>query len=276
MRGWRADSAQTGTVEETRAGCPLLGVFYCLYLTTTRTPVLQQYLSTTALFPFIFLTAICNHHVHAQEVCGLKWSFDERLLASGGNDNKLYVWAPNLRAGGGYVSCPSCFFVLHQSCSKLQGVLVLCTPLQECFIECNTAPLCINNNTLLRVDPLVRLNIVISPLQFSLFFSLPDLSIYLSIYPPVCVCVCLHRPLISSPTHRSTPSSRRGREGSRIGVDNDPVCDFSDHIAAVKAVGWSPHQHGTLASGGGTADRYGTVLHCAVLHCIALHCIVFI
>jgi cell division cycle 20-like protein 1, cofactor of APC complex len=78
----------------------------------------------------------------------LKWSFDERLLASGGNDNKLYVWAPNLRAGGG------------------------------------------------------------------------------------------------------------GREGSRVGVDNDPVCEFSDHIAAVKAVGWSPHQHGTLASGGGTADRY--------------------
>ena len=39
-------------------------------------------------------------------------------------------------------------------------------------------------------------------------------------------------------------------------MDIDPVCEFSDHIAAVKAVGWSPHQHGTLASGGGTADRY--------------------
>lgn len=30
---------------------------------------------------------------HKQEVCGLKWSFDERMLASGGNDNKLYVWS---------------------------------------------------------------------------------------------------------------------------------------------------------------------------------------
>jgi len=30
---------------------------------------------------------------HKQEVCGLKWSFDERsMLASGGNDNKLLVW----------------------------------------------------------------------------------------------------------------------------------------------------------------------------------------
>ena len=25
--------------------------------------------------------------------------------------------------------------------------------------------------------------------------------------------------------------------------------------AAVKAIAWSPHQHGLLASGGGTADR---------------------
>lgn len=28
-----------------------------------------------------------------------------------------------------------------------------------------------------------------------------------------------------------------------------------DHLAAVKAIAWSPHQHGLLASGGGTADR---------------------
>lgn len=29
---------------------------------------------------------------HKQEVCGLKWNTDENLLASGGNDNRLYVW----------------------------------------------------------------------------------------------------------------------------------------------------------------------------------------
>eukprot|EP01035_Chromulina_nebulosa_P019996 gene19996-25968_t len=32
---------------------------------------------------------------HKQEVCGLKWSFDEKLLASGGNDNKLFIWSVN-------------------------------------------------------------------------------------------------------------------------------------------------------------------------------------
>ena len=30
---------------------------------------------------------------------------------------------------------------------------------------------------------------------------------------------------------------------------------FSEHQAAVKAISWSPHQHGLVASGGGTADR---------------------
>eukprot|EP00933_Yihiella_yeosuensis_P081372 TRINITY_DN94973_c0_g1_i1.p1 TRINITY_DN94973_c0_g1~~TRINITY_DN94973_c0_g1_i1.p1 ORF type:complete len:500 (+),score=51.25 TRINITY_DN94973_c0_g1_i1:71-1570(+) len=69
---------------------------------------------------------------HRQEVCGLKWSFDEQQLASGGNDNKLCVWS--LRSA-------------------------------------------------------------------------------------------------------------------------EPVLKFHDHQAAVKAIAWSPHQHGLLASGGGTADR---------------------
>ena len=30
---------------------------------------------------------------------------------------------------------------------------------------------------------------------------------------------------------------------------------YDQHLAAVKAIAWSPHQHGLLASGGGTADR---------------------
>lgn len=34
-----------------------------------------------------------------------------------------------------------------------------------------------------------------------------------------------------------------------------PLLSFSEHHAAVKALAWSPHQTGLLASGGGTADR---------------------
>lgn len=29
---------------------------------------------------------------HKQEICGLKWSFDEQQLCWGGNDNKLLIW----------------------------------------------------------------------------------------------------------------------------------------------------------------------------------------
>lgn len=36
---------------------------------------------------------------------------------------------------------------------------------------------------------------------------------------------------------------------------NQPVLKYSEHTAAVKAIAWSPHVHGLLASGGGTADR---------------------
>ncbi|KAK7867418.1 hypothetical protein R5R35_003842 [Gryllus longicercus] len=34
-----------------------------------------------------------------------------------------------------------------------------------------------------------------------------------------------------------------------------PVQTYTEHLAAVKAIAWSPHHHGLLASGGGTADR---------------------
>lgn len=33
-------------------------------------------------------------HEHQQEVCGLQWSPDGQLLASGGNDNRLCLWEP--------------------------------------------------------------------------------------------------------------------------------------------------------------------------------------
>ena len=36
----------------------------------------------------------------------------------------------------------------------------------------------------------------------------------------------------------------------------DPIHDLVGHTAAVKALSWSPHQSGLLASGGGTQDRH--------------------
>lgn len=33
---------------------------------------------------------------HQQEICGLKWSWDNGLLATGGNDNLVFVWEPRM------------------------------------------------------------------------------------------------------------------------------------------------------------------------------------
>lgn len=37
-------------------------------------------------------------------------------------------------------------------------------------------------------------------------------------------------------------------------MNDTPLYKFTEHIAAIKAISWNPHQHGILASGGGTAD----------------------
>lgn len=39
------------------------------------------------------------------------------------------------------------------------------------------------------------------------------------------------------------------------GLNKEPLYKFTEHQAAVKAISWSPHQRGILASGGGTVDR---------------------
>jgi cell division cycle 20-like protein 1 (cofactor of APC complex) len=54
-------------------------------------------------------------------------------------------------------------------------------------------------------------------------------------------------------THSSNTTLFGTRETGNKNVY--PLLRFTDHTAAVKAIAWSPHQRGLLASGGGTADR---------------------
>mgnify|MGYP003683615109 CR=1 FL=1 len=54
-------------------------------------------------------------------------------------------------------------------------------------------------------------------------------------------------------------------------TSTSPVQTYNEHLAAVKAIAWSPHQHGLLASGGGTADRcirFWNTLTCQPLQCV--------
>ena len=70
-------------------------------------------------------------------------------------------------------------------------------------------------------------------------------------WPPAQVCG-----LKWSPDDRELASGGNDNQLFIWGGNNtSPVIRFSDHQAAVKAIAWSPHQHGLVASGGGTADR---------------------
>ena len=54
-------------------------------------------------------------------------------------------------------------------------------------------------------------------------------------------------------------------------MEENPLYKFTEHKAAIKAIAWSPHQHGLLVSGGGTADRkirFWNTLTGMPLHCI--------
>ena len=56
-------------------------------------------------------------HEHTQDVCGLAWSPDGRMLASGGNDNLLNIWSPLV---AGQVSLHS--FIHHQAAVKVSMI----------------------------------------------------------------------------------------------------------------------------------------------------------
>lgn len=49
--------------------------------------------------------------------------------------------------------------------------------------------------------------------------------------------------------------ARFASDGNRANATQSPRLTLSDHLAAVKALAWCPHQRNVLASGGGTADR---------------------
>ncbi|KAH8272833.1 hypothetical protein KR018_002000 [Drosophila ironensis] len=96
--------------------------------------------------------------------------------------------------------------------------------------------------------------------------------------PPMDIVRCLHGHkhevcgLDWSPTWQYLAS---GGNDNRLLVwtnqSNDPIYSFNDHKAVVKALAWSPHKTGLLASGGGTADRclrFWNVLTGQLVQCI--------
>lgn len=87
------------------------------------------------------------------------------------------------------------------------------------------------------------------------------------------MCLLITNPLHPAPTtsthfYDNNPSDQ---PSSLPQHSTSPVQTYGAHVAAVKAIAWSPHQHGLLASGGGTADRcirFWNTLTAQPMHCV--------
>uniref|UniRef100_A0A5F9C5H0 Fizzy and cell division cycle 20 related 1 n=1 Tax=Oryctolagus cuniculus TaxID=9986 RepID=A0A5F9C5H0_RABIT len=84
--------------------------------------------------------------------------------------------------------------------------------------------------------------------------------------------VILQRDIRSPPlqAERRLQGHRQEVCGLKWSTDHQ-LLQYTEHLAAAKAISWSPHQHGLLASGGGTADRcirFWNALTGQLLQCI--------
>lgn len=72
---------------------------------------------------------IADHHTssflhHTQEICGLQWSPDGKLLASGGNDNTLNIWDAAMVSSATNVQPQVTTSPLHSLCEHIAAVKV--------------------------------------------------------------------------------------------------------------------------------------------------------
>ncbi|KRK00519.1 fizzy-related protein homolog [Drosophila yakuba] len=96
--------------------------------------------------------------------------------------------------------------------------------------------------------------------------------------PPTHITRCLRGHKLEVCGLQWSPSNRylaSGGSDNRLLVWTDdwpePIYAFDEHKAVVKALGWSPHKSGLLASGGGSADqclRFWNVLTGKLVQCI--------
>lgn len=167
---------------------------------------------------------------HRQEVCGLKWSPDHQHLASGGNDNKVS------RTTSGSYSHHWLLFSrekLSETAGRYYMIfsnnttqMLVFKQFQTISQHCESTP----------------------PLPFA--FSSSRLVATFTILNGIRNSTSKHFNICDSEHTLPYPQLLVWNSSSLL-----PMQQYSDHLAAVKAIAWSPHQHGLLVSGGGTADR---------------------
>ena len=157
---------------------------------------------------------------HTQEICGMKWSNDGSLLASGGNDNLLCIWDVNL--------------------SNNQYIIPTINHIPSNSNRNQTTNN--NNNSLFNIQSSeIHNNNVRQSIQNNenILLNLPN-----------------YNENSNSNSTRNLFMNNNGNDNNLSNVKYfSPKFKLNSHKSAVKALSWCPWQKSLLATGGGKQDK---------------------
>lgn len=121
-------------------------------------------------------------HLCVMQVCGLKWSPDSQYLASGGNDNKLFVW--NLHS-----LTPVQTYTEHNAAVKGNSFsLLLVCKTQKCRTIDKLWNVCLWNNSCAKLPSPIRIEVYDLMIVFISFSFFLYIDIYENLLYPLTMC----------------------------------------------------------------------------------------
>ena len=182
---------------------------------------------------------------HASEVCSLSWSPDGRLLASGGDDNKLCIWDIN----------NSSYSRTNNNFNLQKQLHINCNNNNQNF---NTFSLNITNN--FNVSNNSNNNMINSSNNIDNSTNLNNRWNTFNLNQNINNINNLNN--FTSNTETFTANTNNNQLNNfpiNEYINNQnviyPKFSFNNHISAVKALAWCPWQKNILVSGGGKKDK---------------------
>jgi len=176
---------------------------------------------------------------HTQEICGLKWSPDGTLLASGGNDNLLCIWDVNLSSTS--FSNYNPFTTTQQNNVNIN--------LSDNFNTFDNS----NFNETSRINPMINRNNQVNLENNNINNNINRLVTQLNGGNALLNLLNLNT---HNPNNNINQFPSVNNHDSMSGVKYfNPKFKFTNHKSAVKALSWCPWQKGILATGGGKQDK---------------------
>ncbi|KAK4947628.1 hypothetical protein LTR10_013574 [Elasticomyces elasticus] len=212
------------------------------------------------------MTLLAKVDAHTQNICGLAWSPDSELFVSGGNDNRAFLFDPQiilqnqpeiLAPGNSVEHAPATRMPVHQQVDPAQSGRTTPPVIQTIPVPFGmlTPPASPERNQS-RAQPGGLFSVLATATgQTTSGLATPPAS------PTRRISGLPRAPIVDYrwPPHRTAsqnlPDIRNGLADPSIpGQTNVHVYSFY-HFAAVKAIAFAPWQPSLLATGGGSNDR---------------------